>query len=130
MSTRLLLVDDHAVVRSGLRMLLEGQRDVEIVGEAGTAAEALEKTALLNPDIILMDIGLPGMDGYAVAQALRQNHELDRTLLIALTGYGQPDDRKKSSASGFDEHLIKPVDIELLRQLLASYPTTRCHESP
>lgn len=63
MATRLLLVDDHAVVRSGLRMLLENERDVEIIGEAGTASQALEAAIELKPNVILMDIGLPDMSG-------------------------------------------------------------------
>jgi len=70
-------VDDHAVVRSGLRMLLEGQHDVEIVGEAATAAEALEKTAQLNPDMILMDIGLPDKSGKQTFPAVGSDHVRD-----------------------------------------------------
>jgi PAS domain S-box-containing protein len=125
---RILVVDDNRDVAESLALLLESEGHQVLTAFDGIAA--LETARIERPDIILMDIGLPGLDGYAVAQALRQNHELERTMLIALTGYGQPDDRKKSSASGFDEHLVKPVDIELLRKLLASYPTTRCHESP
>ena len=63
MTTRLLLVDDHAVVRSGLRMLLENEQDVEIIGEAGTASEAVDLAVRLKPDVVLMDIGLPDMSG-------------------------------------------------------------------
>jgi PAS domain S-box-containing protein len=120
---RILVVDDNRDVAESLAMLLESEGHQVLTAFDGIAAMETARTE--RPDIILMDIGLPGMDGYAVAQALRQNHELERTMLIALTGYGQPDDRKKSSASGFDEHLVKPVDIEKLRQLLANYPTTR-----
>jgi CheY-like chemotaxis protein len=125
---RILVVDDNRDVAESLALLLESEGHQVLIAYDGISA--LETARTERPDIILMDIGLPGLDGYAVAQALRQNHELDRTLLIALTGYGQPDDRKKSSASGFDEHLVKPVDIEKLRKLLASYPTALCHESP
>ena len=71
MTTRLLLVDDHAVVRSGLRMLLGTQRDVEIVGEAGSAAEALEATAQFKPDVILMDIGLPDKTGIEATREIK-----------------------------------------------------------
>lgn len=71
MTTRLLLVDDHAVVRSGLRMLLEGQPDVEIAGEAATAAEALEAAGRLNPDVILMDIGLPDKSGIEATREIK-----------------------------------------------------------
>src|SRR5574341_2134745 len=72
MTTRLLLVDDHAVVRSGLRMLLGSERDVEIVGDAGTAAEALEAVAQVKPDVILMDIGLPDMSGIDATREIKK----------------------------------------------------------
>jgi two-component system response regulator NreC len=72
MSLRLLLVDDHAVVRTGLRMLLEEHGDVTIVGEAGTAAEAIEAAGRLNPDIVLMDIGLPDKSGIDAARELKR----------------------------------------------------------
>ncbi len=71
MTTRLLLVDDHAVVRSGLRMLLEGQHDVEIAGEAATAAEALAAAGRLSPDVILMDIGLPDKSGIEATREIK-----------------------------------------------------------
>lgn len=71
MTTRLLVVDDHAVVRSGLRMLLGSENDVQIVGEASTAAEALEAAAQLNPDLILMDIGLPDMSGIDATREIK-----------------------------------------------------------
>ena len=72
MSLKLLLVDDHAVVRTGLRMLLEEHGDVTIVGEAGTAAEAIEAAGRLNPDIVLMDIGLPDKSGIDAARELKR----------------------------------------------------------
>ena len=72
MSLKLLLVDDHAVVRTGLRMLLEEHGDVTIVGEAGTAAEAIEAAGRLDPDVVLMDIGLPDMSGIDAARELKR----------------------------------------------------------
>jgi two-component system response regulator NreC len=72
MKTRLLLVDDHAVVRSGLRMLLENESDVKIVGEVGTAAEALQAASQLKPDVVLMDIGLPDMSGIEATRQLKK----------------------------------------------------------
>jgi two-component system response regulator NreC len=80
---KLLLVDDHAVVRSGLRMLLEGEDDVEIVGEAGTAQEALDEIKRLEPDVVLMDIGLPDRSGIEAARDI-QDLELD-VAVVALT---------------------------------------------
>jgi two-component system response regulator NreC len=80
---KLLLVDDHAVVRSGLRMLLENEDDVEIVGEAGTAQEAIDKIKDLEPDVVLMDIGLPDRSGIEAASEI-QSLELD-VAVVALT---------------------------------------------
>lgn len=83
MATRLLLVDDHAVVRSGLRMLLENERDVEIIGEAATASEALEAARRLKPNVILMDIGLPDMSGIDATREIKKN--LPDVSIVALT---------------------------------------------
>src|SRR5574339_827120 len=72
MTIRLLIVDDHAVVRSGLKMLLENERDFEIIGEAGTASEALEAAIRLKPNVILMDIGLPDMSGIDATREIKK----------------------------------------------------------
>jgi len=73
-----------------------------------------------KPDIVLLDIGLPGMSGYDVAKEIRGSKGIDSTVLIALTGYGQPEDRIRSAEAGFDYHLTKPVELDLLIGLLAS----------
>jgi two-component system response regulator NreC len=83
MTTRLLLVDDHAVVRSGLRMLLENEPDVEIVGEADTASNALNEARRLKPDVILMDIGLPDKSGIEATREIKQH--LPDAAIVALT---------------------------------------------
>ena len=83
MTIRLLLVDDHAVVRSGLRMLLDNEPDVEIVGEAGTAREALDSVPRLKPDIVLMDIGLPDKSGIDAAREIKRLRP--ETGIVALT---------------------------------------------
>lgn len=83
MTTRLLLVDDHAVVRSGLRMLLESQAGLEIVGEAGTGHEALALVEQLQPDIVLMDIGLPDLSGIEVTRLIKQ--QWPKVAVVALT---------------------------------------------
>ena len=83
MKTRLLLVDDHAVVRSGLRMLLGTETDVEIIGEAGTAAEALASAADLKPDVILMDIGLPDKSGIEATREIKA--QFPEVAIVALT---------------------------------------------
>lgn len=83
MKIRLLLVDDHQVVRSGLRMLLSNENDVEIVGDAGTAREALEAVKLLKPDVVLMDIGLPDMSGIDATREIKRTHP--EIAVVALT---------------------------------------------
>lgn len=83
MTTRLLLVDDHAVVRSGLRMLLENERDVEIIGEASSAREAIEAATRLKPNVILMDIGLPDLSGIDATREIKKH--LPDTAIVALT---------------------------------------------
>ena len=83
MTTRLLLVDDHAVVRSGLRMLLGSERDVDIVGEASTAAEALQAVDQSKPDVILMDIGLPDMSGIDATREIKK--KFPKVAIVALT---------------------------------------------
>jgi two-component system response regulator NreC len=83
MKTKLLLVDDHEVVRSGLRMLLEGETDIQIVGEAASAAEALQRVLELGPDVVLMDIGLPDLSGIEAARRIKR--ERPETAIVALT---------------------------------------------
>jgi two-component system CheB/CheR fusion protein len=76
----------------------------------------------MAPDIVLCDVGLPGMDGYAVARMLRGEQSFGGTVLIAVSGYGQEEDRNRSREAGFDLHLIKPVDADELERLLANPP--------
>ncbi len=83
MPTRLLLVDDHAVVRSGLKMLLSSERDVEIVGEASTAAQAIETAGIVKPDVILMDIGLPDLSGIDATREIKRRYP--EISIVALT---------------------------------------------
>jgi CheY-like chemotaxis protein len=118
-SLSILVVDDNRDVAESLALLLE--MDGHQVQIANDGQAALEMARSVRPDVILLDIGLPGMDGYAVAKALRQSPELKQMQLFALTGYGQPEDREKSLVAGFNEHLVKPTDFEKLRKLLADY---------
>lgn len=83
MTTRLLLVDDHAVVRSGLKMLLEDEKDIEIAGEAENAKDALHEAEIIKPDVILMDIGLPDMSGIEATREIKKR--MPETSVVALT---------------------------------------------
>ncbi|MFY9826066.1 MAG: response regulator [Thermoanaerobaculia bacterium] len=115
---RCLLIEDHVDAAESLAMLLELiGHEVEVAFDGATG---LEKARSLRPEIVLCDIGLPGMDGYAVARALRAAPETSTAFLIALTGYGQDDDRRRALEAGFDAHLTKPADLEDLRRLLES----------
>jgi CheY-like chemotaxis protein len=113
----ILLVEDNADARDALSVLLELEGHVVVA--AGEGLEALELVRARDPDIALVDIGLPGIDGYEVARRVRA---LDgrRPVLIALTGYGQPEDRRRASEAGFDGLLVKPVDPTALARLLAT----------
>jgi CheY-like chemotaxis protein len=83
---------------------------------AATGTEGLAAAARVKPDIVLLDLGLPGIDGYQVAQRLRAAGRCPR--LIAITGYGQPQDRKRAIDAGIDQHLVKPVDAAELNRVL------------
>ncbi|HEX2162650.1 MAG TPA: response regulator [Thermoanaerobaculia bacterium] len=110
-----LVVEDSPDGREGLTTLLELKQ--YRVTSAGGGKEALAKVDKAKPEVALVDIGLPDMDGYEVARELRRRFNSQLTL-IALTGYGQPDDRRKALEAGFDLHLVKPVDPQQLFDLL------------
>ena len=117
-SRRCLVIEDHEDAAESLALLLKlGGHEVEF---ALDAARGLEAARRFRPDVVLCDIGLPGaMDGYDVARALRADPELSSAFLIALTGYGQEEDRCRALEAGFDAHLTKPADLDALRRLLA-----------
>jgi CheY-like chemotaxis protein len=115
---RVLVVEDNYDVARSLAMLLElWGHDAEIVDRAEGALKAVQTH---RPAVVLMDIGLPGMDGYEVAKMLRRQEGCDKLMLVAMTGYGQDEDRRRAREAGFDHHLVKPVDPDVLQGLLAS----------
>jgi CheY-like chemotaxis protein len=116
-SRLILIVEDNDDARDALRMLLE--LDGHVVEAAAEGNEALEIARGKDPDVALVDIGLPGIDGYEVARRIRAA-DGKRPLLIALTGYGQPEDRRRAAEAGFDSVLVKPVDPNALSDLLAT----------
>ncbi len=117
---RLLLVDDNRDSAESLAALLRmlGHE----VWQAYDGREALAVARGRRPDLVLLDIGMPDISGYEVARELRADPSLDATTLIALTGYGSDDDRRRSLAAGFDGHLVKPIDFDHLERVLASLP--------
>jgi CheY-like chemotaxis protein len=84
--------------------------------------EALREADSFQPEVIMLDIGLPGMNGYEVARRLRQQPRFQKTMLVAVTGYGQDDDRRRSSDAGFDQHWTKPVSPDTLEHIVAEAP--------
>jgi CheY-like chemotaxis protein len=116
-SRSILLIEDNEDARESLRLLLEslGHR----VFEAGEGDSGLALARHHRPEVVLIDLGLPGLDGYEVALALRASPDGGTTTLIAVTGYGQAEDRRRSKDAGFDAHLVKPVSQSLLAQLIA-----------
>ena len=118
---RVLVVDDNADAANSLTLLLRMMgHEVRTVGD-GQAA--LDVTQSFRPDLVLLDIGLPGMSGYEVARLLRRSPALRETWLVALTGWGQEEDRRRAKEYGFDHHLTKPADPADLKRLLASVPS-------
>jgi signal transduction histidine kinase/CheY-like chemotaxis protein len=115
---RILIADDNRDAAESLSMLLEVAGHEVRVAHLGRAALSLAQA--FRPDTALLDIGMPDLSGYEVAQELRREPWATRLQLIALTGWGQEDDRRRASEAGFDHHLVKPVDPDHLESLIAS----------
>ena len=122
---RIVVVDDNKGAANMLSMLLTKSGDHE-VAMAYDGPSALEKIKEFAPEIVLLDIGLPGMDGFQVARALRESPQFRHIILIALTGYGQEADRKRSKEAGFDRHLVKPVQLAEVEELLIEFQQSSC----
>jgi CheY-like chemotaxis protein len=119
-SVRILIVDDSVDGAETLAELLQlwgYEARAVFDGEAG-----IMEAARFRPDVALLDIGLPGMDGYELARRLGGDREAGGPLLVALTGFGQEEDRRRSHEAGFALHLTKPVDLNELQRLLAACP--------
>jgi len=112
----ILLVEDNQDARRSLGLLLS--LDGHVVDEAASGVEGLEKATRARPDLALVDVGLPNIDGYELARRIRQLPGGVAVRLVALTGYGQPADKQRARDAGFDEHVTKPIGAEALRQVL------------
>ena len=110
-------MDDNADAAESIAMLLGLQGHETRVALSGR--EALEAVEVFRPDVALLDLGLPTLDGYELAARLRAMPQLPGLRLVALTGYGRSEDRQRTRAAGFDEHLVKPVDLPALMRALA-----------
>ncbi len=120
---RVLVVDDNrdaATSLAGLLQVLGAE-----VRVANDGQEALDTLGAFHPAAVFLDLGMPGMDGYETARRMRARAEMRGAMIIALTGWGQDNDRRQSEAAGFDQHLVKPADITALRAVLASLAKDR-----
>lgn len=113
---KILVVDDNRDSADSLGMLLELMGYTVAISYDGESA--VKDASSFQPDYVLLDIGLPGMSGHDVARALRSNEILKAAKIIAVTGWGQDHDKEASKGAGFDFHLVKPVDIDQLTDLL------------
>ncbi|WP_375444788.1 PAS domain S-box protein [uncultured Fibrella sp.] len=120
---RILVVDDNRDAADTLAMLLKLKKHEVHVRYSGR--EAIEAAETLKPEIVLLDISMPELDGYQTAMLIRQQPWGSSLVLIALTGYGQEEDRRRSFEAGFDGHLVKPVDLATLLQLMSSLRSVR-----
>jgi len=118
---RVLIVDDNKDAADSLGILLRMMGNE--VHTAHDGLEAVGAAAIFHPEVVLLDIGLPKLSGYEVARRIREQEDGVETLLVAVTGWGQPEDRRRSQEAGFDYHLTKPIDHAVLQELLAG--TTR-----
>ena len=116
---RILIVEDHDESRVVMRLVLE--QHGHQVHEAADGARGVELAAALRPDVALIDVGLPGLDGYEVARRIRS--ALGPAIrLVAITGYGRDQDRAEALGAGFDMHLLKPVSADALAEILGPPP--------
>jgi len=122
-SRRVLVVDDNEDAAGVLTMLLKmSGNEVHTAYDGAVALEAVDR---LHPDVVLLDIGLPSLNGYEVCRRIRQRPWGRNTVLIALTGWGQVEDRRLSREAGFDGHLVKPVDFTALQVLMDSLAASK-----
>jgi CheY-like chemotaxis protein len=118
LALRVLVVDDNRDAAESMGLVLaRAGAEVEVVHDGLSALDRVEK---FHPAIVLLDIGMPDMDGYEVARRIRARAALRDVRLVALTGWGQAEDKRRSRDAGFDHHLIKPAGIDELRALLPS----------
>jgi len=117
---RILLIEDNQLTAESTQLLLS--HDGYDVRMARNGPMALEAARAFRPQIVLCDIGLPGMDGYQVVRSIRQDEALSSSYVIAMTGYGRDEDQRQAREAGFDLHMTKPIDYENLRRTLASVP--------
>jgi len=119
---RALIVDDEPAARRGLRLLLERDEEIDVIGEAASGAEAVKRIVEDRPDLVLLDVQMPGMDGFEATAAIRAREKLtDRHLpIIAMTAHAMKGDRERCLEAGMDDYVSKPISaVQLLDKLAA-----------
>jgi CheY-like chemotaxis protein len=112
-----LVVDDNVGAADSIALLLKMRgHEVRVTYDGPTA---LLIAQAFHPQVVLLDLGMPGMDGYEVARRLREQPGLQPAMLVALTGWGQDEDKRRSKEAGFDHHLVKPTEPDVVQKLLA-----------
>jgi CheY-like chemotaxis protein len=122
-SLRILVADDNEDGREMMRYFLESEGHT--VATAGDGPSALAAVEEFRPEVAILDIGMPGLNGYKVAEQIRHSDPPQSLTLIALSGLGQEEDKRRATEAGFDVHFTKPVDIPALNKLLASVAADR-----
>lgn len=122
MQRRILVVDDNRDSASTLAILLRLMGNVTQTANDGL--EAVEVASEFRPDVVLLDLGLPKLDGYEACRRIRQQPGGADMVIVAVTGWDQDEDRVRTSEAGFDHHLVKPVDQATLAEILASVPSS------
>ena len=120
MAIRISIIEDDDWIRENLATQIGGTSGFQCVGKFSSAEESLDQIGHNVPDVILLDIGLPEMDGYSVARHLRSLPSMASTRIVALTGYGAEEARRMGREAGFDLHLVKPVDADELEIALGA----------
>lgn len=115
---RVLLVDDHAMMRAGFRTILSLEDDIEVVGEAATGAEAISAAAALHPDVVCMDVQMPDMDGLEATRRIRADARWQKLPVIAITAKAMRDDQEQCRKAGCNDYLAKPIELDRLISLL------------
>lgn len=127
--TTVLIADDQELVRTGLRTVLERQEGIAVLGEAADGQEAVAATEALDPDVVLMDVQMPVMDGITATAAIRRMERYRSLPIIAVTANVMPQDRQRCLAAGMNDFLAKPVEpdhlCDLLRKWIRPRPQSR-----
>jgi len=119
---RILVVDDNRDAALSLATLLRLQgHDVQMANDGRSAIEVARS---IRPNVIFLDLGMPEMDGFEVARAICRVPELSQAKLVALTGWGQPEDRRRTAEAGFIHHLVKPVELRAIDELMTTFSRT------